>query len=104
MTMVDLNAHKDVILKAAGIKWSPNWDGYVFDHPKTAREAPSVAPASTDAAILAAVTALADEVAREAIAEVVAWLRNDMDDWPDYVAPPDIADELERKFLSEREG
>jgi len=44
------------------------------------------------------------EVLRSALAtpqptetqRIVAWLRHDLDDWPDYVAPADIADALER--------
>ena len=29
-------------------------------------------------------------------AAIVWWLRYDLDDWPDYVAPPDIADAIEQ--------
>lgn len=32
----------------------------------------------------------------DAVARVVAWLRFDLDEWPDYVSPADIADAIER--------
>ena len=37
----------------------------------------------------------ADEARAAERADVVAWLRHDLDDWPDYVAPSDIADAIE---------
>jgi hypothetical protein len=35
-------------------------------------------------------------------AAIVYWLRFDLDEWPDYVAPPDIADAIERGEYKER--
>ena len=40
----------------------------------------------------------AEDFARHRIeerAKIVAWLRHKLDDWPDYVAPSDIADAIE---------
>lgn len=44
-------------------------------------------------AVLAAVT---PQIEARVTGEIVAWLRFGLDDWPDYVAPPDIADAIER--------
>jgi hypothetical protein len=30
------------------------------------------------------------------VERLIHWLRHDLDDWPDYVAPADIADAIER--------
>ena len=47
---------------------------------------------------LAAVAVI--EADREAVVrEIIHMLRHDMDDWADYTAIPDIADEIECKFL-----
>jgi hypothetical protein len=38
-----------------------------------------------------------EQAAAEERAKIVAHLRFGLDDWPDYVAPPDIADIIEAK-------
>jgi len=45
---------------------------------------------------LAALTAARPAIMAEERASIVWWLRYDLDDWPDYVAPPDIADAIEQ--------
>ena len=45
--------------------------------------------------ISAAITAAEARGAESERGKVVAWLRFDLDDWDDYVAPADIADAIE---------